>query len=76
MMDSLEMMDWQGSTLGFCRALGAMAALKRSILRAQRLKVVTPRELTCKEMKKVIFRDGTATIRAENRGNKPFFSDF
>lgn len=77
MMDSLEMMDWQGSTLGFCRALGAMAALKRSILRAQRLKVATPSELTCKETKKLIFRGGTAVmVRAEDRGNKPFSQTF
>lgn len=48
MIDSLEMMDWQGSTFGFCKALGAMAALKRSILRAQRLNVAMPREVTCK----------------------------
>lgn len=48
MTDSLEMMDWQGSTFGFCKALGAVAALKRSILRAHRLNVVMPREVTWK----------------------------
>ena len=45
MTDSLARMDWQGSTsLGLGCVLVAM--WKRSMLRAHRLKVVTPSEVT------------------------------
>lgn len=45
MTDSLARMDWQGSTsLG--RGCVLVAVWKRSMLRAHRLKVVTPNEVT------------------------------